>query len=352
MNWECGMSPGRILYIDAMRGFVMLLVVYHHVLLHCPRIGMFSFDEIFFAIMLPLFFFTSGFVLSNESKTWTLQFSWQFMKKKFRALFVPTLIFLLLSDLIFQNSICDSFFSFVKNGYWFTITLFEYFLLFVLIECLIYRLKLKEREDIILLLFTLLVVFIPFVSYIVPSLNLNEHKLYNLLGVKQFYFFIYFIFGVLAKKYFHGFERYALNEKAFAGYIIVFICVLVYSYLYNDGFVITIIAKLLVAFLGILIVFSVFRRYSSMFNVDTVVGKSLIYIGRRTLDIYLLHYFFLPHGIVELLLNKLSDPTSEFIVVAFCAMVTVLICLGISSVIRVSPSLAHLLFGVKKQNSL
>ena len=330
----------------------MLLVVYHHVLLHCVSTEGFSFNDIFIVFRMPLFFFVSGFVLYNGAKVWDLRFSWQFLKKKFNVQIVSTLIFLLLFDLIFQTPVSDSLFSFVKNGYWFTIALFEYFLLFVLIEYLIYKLKQKKWETTLLILFALAVVSVPFLSFMMPTLKWEECGLYNLLGVRQLYYFIYFIFGVLVKKYFTYFERYVFNDKSFALLLIVFIFSFIYNYSYNESLLVNIVGKLLEAFSGILIVFSVFRRYSSMFNVDTVVGKSLIYIGRRTLDIYLLHYFFLPHGIVELLLNKLSDPTSEFIVVAFCAMVTVLICLGISSVIRVSPSLAHLLFGVKKQNSL
>ena len=38
-----------------------------------------------------------------------------------------------------------------------------------------------------------------------------------------------------------------------------------------------------------------FRYYENWFTRERVVGRSLQYVGVRTLDVYLLHYFFLPH---------------------------------------------------------
>lgn len=342
------MAQSRILYIDAMRGFTMLLVLYNHVLLYCGYDVSFSFNDVFVVFRMPLFFFVSGFVLYNEKKIWDLNFSSQFLHKKFKVQIVSTLFFLLLSDLIFQNNVIDSFFSFVKNGYWFTIALFEFFVLFALIEFVIYKFNIKKHESVALILFALAVVSTPFLSFILPSLNLNECKLYNLFGIKQFYFFIYFIFGVLVRKHFLYFEKYVFKDKPFALFLIVFTLSFVFNYLYNSSVPLSILARLLEAFLGILIVFYVFKKYSSFLCETTFVGKFLQYIGRRTLDIYLLHYFFLPKNVLMLLHNDVSDPVSEFVIVGFFSIVTLFFCLVVSGIIRVSPSLAHLLFGVKK----
>ena len=341
------LNQNRIQYIDAMRGFTILLVIYHHVLLKCVSSDSFSFNDIFIVFRMPLFFFVSGFVLYKSSKIWNLTFSLQFLKKKFAIQVVSTLFFLFLADTIFKNNYVDSLFSFAKNGYWFTLTLFEYFILFTLIELLIYKLKLRNIETLILILYALVIIITPFLSYVRPELNLNENPLYNLFGIKQFYYFIYFIFGALVKKHFQYFERYILIDKAFAVILITFVFCFIYSYS-HDNIIVNIIARLSEAFLGILIVFSVFRNYS-FFSDTTVIGKSLQYIGKRTLDIYLLHYFFLPqYGLINFSLIHLDDPILELLVVMFFSIVTLFLCLLISNVIRVSPSLAHLLFGVKK----
>ena len=94
------------------------------------------------------------------------------------------------------EDVLNSFLSFTKNGYWFTITLFEYFVLLVVIEYLIFKFKIVKRESLILVLFAMAVVSVPFASYIIPMLDFNENWLYNLLGIRQFYYFIYFVFWI------------------------------------------------------------------------------------------------------------------------------------------------------------
>lgn len=60
----------RLEFIDAMRGFTMLLVVYSHVLIfgyHQNEITHVSFNQALSTFRMPLFFFISGFVLYNSS---------------------------------------------------------------------------------------------------------------------------------------------------------------------------------------------------------------------------------------------------------------------------------------------
>lgn len=95
-----------------------------------------------------------------------------------------------------------------------------------------------------------------------------------------------------------------------------------------------------------------FHHYQGQFNSNSKVGKSLIFIGRRTLDIYLLHYFFIYSNLPSVLPNfaSLDSPFME-IVVSFAISVTVVVgCLLVSSVLRSSPILAHFLFGQKNSN--
>lgn len=60
----------RIGYIDAMRGFTMLLVVYSHILYfgYGPLFmeHRTTFNDVFTIIYMPLFFFISGFVLYRK----------------------------------------------------------------------------------------------------------------------------------------------------------------------------------------------------------------------------------------------------------------------------------------------
>ena len=72
------------------------------------------------------------------------------------------------------------------------------------------------------------------------------------------------------------------------------------------------------------------------------------FVGRRTLDIYVLHYFF-PISTIEIgkFFQVSINPVLEFFVNGFIAILVILICLIVSNVIRMSAFLRHHLFGVK-----
>lgn len=102
-------------------------------------------------------------------------------------------------------------------------------------------------------------------------------------------------------------------------------------------------------FFGIVLVFTFFRKYQSAFTQASHKGRLLQYIGKRTLDIYLLHYFFLPRHLeaVGVFFKENPNPTIEFFVSVILSLMVIGLCLAASSVIRLSPVLAHWLFGVK-----
>ena len=97
--------------------------------------------------------------------------------------------------------------------------------------------------------------------------------------------------------------------------------------------------------LGMTMIFAAFRymstRISSFFP--------LTYIGTRTLDVYLLHYFVLPRFLLLYApqLRVYDSKPLEFVVALVLALMVVAICLLASYLIRLSPILAHYLFGVK-----
>ena len=86
----------RLEWIDAMRGFTMLMVVANHV-------SQTSFGELpktsaalslLVLFRMPLFFFVSGFVAYKASFSWSLPDTGQLLWKKVRIQLLPTLVFL------------------------------------------------------------------------------------------------------------------------------------------------------------------------------------------------------------------------------------------------------------------
>ena len=82
------------------------------------------------------------------------------------------------------------------------------------------------------------------------------------------------------------------------------------------------------------------------------LSKPLQYVGTRTLDIYLLHYFFLPRFLIPYAdqLRAYDSQFIEFLVILAIALVVLAITLLASYLFRLSPFLGHYLFGVKYNN--
>lgn len=100
---------------------------------------------------------------------------------------------------------------------------------------------------------------------------------------------------------------------------------------------------------GLTMVFTFFRSFSRCFTKDGWLGRSLQYVGTRTLDIYLLHYFFLPRFLLAYApqLHAFDSGVLEFAVAILLSIAVVGVCLLVSYVIRLNPFLGHYLFGVK-----
>jgi fucose 4-O-acetylase-like acetyltransferase len=80
------------------------------------------------------------------------------------------------------------------------------------------------------------------------------------------------------------------------------------------------------------------------------MGKWLQYIGRNTLAIYMLHYFFLPRNLqfIGNFFMQHSNPTLELFITMGIAILVIIISLITNAMICTSPFLAHYLLGVKK----
>ena len=63
------MGRKRLEYIDAMRGFAILFIVFGHIPLYCYGVAneqLSSFRALTSLLQLPMFFFVSGFVINPE----------------------------------------------------------------------------------------------------------------------------------------------------------------------------------------------------------------------------------------------------------------------------------------------
>lgn len=342
-NTDIG-NKSRIGYIDGLRGFTMILVVCHHIITSCHEISEFSFTSFFMLFRMPLFFFISGFVLYKASRQWDFISLIKFLKVKFLIQIIPTIIFLLLYNFIFNID----FINIKLNGYWFTIALFEFFVIYGILSTFIPYINNSfiERDayvgNIILIsigiiLFILGYKTLPF--FIMALLSLPLH------------YFIFFAMGIIIKRYFSLFQSKILDNNTFISIIIFsfFILSIIYIKFSINILAIYMIIELLLGSLGIITIFALFRKNEEFFEGSNFISKVFKFIGKRTLDIYLLHFFFIKNIIswAQPYIESNPSPTLELIITLILSFFVVGICLLLSSIIRISPFLAKYLFGAR-----
>ena len=349
----------RIEYLDALRGFTMILVVIHHVYNYT-----FGFNEeqiagsynyIFQLFHMPLFFFVAGFVFYKKDTEWNIENSFSFLKKKVSVLILSPLLFWLAYVIVKNVDIAQSILSINKSGYWFTFTLFEYFILYIVFQSVARSVKIKGWvNDILLICYGFAIIALPYALKFIANPNNGglANNVMAIIGIENFRLFLFFVFGTLIRKHFTKFEDLLDNKNLVIYCLVLFIAINIITPNINAfDKMIQIVFKLFLGICAIVITFSFFRRYQSIFGKDKLPGKVLQFVGRRTLDIYLLHYFFLPTGLREKL-NVLSDfnmPILDFSMAILLAAIIICACLAVSSVLRMHQGMAHFLFGAKKK---
>ena len=334
-----------------MRGFTMLLVVYHHVILYGYEADhlssdIASFNEVFLKFRMPLFFFISGWVLYKGSRVWDKKTSLSFLANKFKVQIISTAIILMIYQYLFQPSMERTLGTY-KSGYWFTYTLFFFFVFYVLSARMARFFKNHWGEDLTVIVITLIVVLAAqFVRY---DMNMIHIRYYGYIGVYNWNYYFFFCFGTLVRKYSKSFVKMTDKGWVMAAVISVFFLLMAYETRHELAHFRT-PSFFVYGFLGIVIVYTLFRKSEGWFAEDHRISRWMQYIGRHTLDIYLLHYFFLPRRLqfVGDFFKANPNPTIELFVSMTLALMVVAVCLITSKVICTSPTLGNLLFGKKK----
>ena len=124
----------RIEYIDAMRGFNMILIVMlHFITISYGGVLGFSWTSFFTTFQLPLFFFISGFLMYKENRIWSVNTTFDYLTNKAKALLIPSFVFFSFYIYISKADLWAEFCIDSKSGYWFTFTLFEYYVIYMIV---------------------------------------------------------------------------------------------------------------------------------------------------------------------------------------------------------------------------
>ncbi len=334
-------SNTRIQWVDSMRGFSMIVVVLGHVLLSMDIGGYDSFlSTIFLTFRMPLFFFVSGFFSFRAIEWWNKCRTYNIIGRKFKAQIICTIVFY--GIFLYSHGVSHPT---GFGGYWFTIVLFQMYLIYL---CCVWLSKITKFNIVFPILMTL-----SFIGVGILAANIKFYGIAIALCSENLCkYFQFFTFGLIVSRYsetaFKILSKNLFITISIIGWTVSMIlwyspflqriCPLAYS-LNHD-----IIAR----YFGLLSIIAFFYSNRNHLSSGNKYCAGLRLIGQRTLDVYMLHYFFIPD--LKILHSWLAPANMIIIQLVISLSITaaiVILCIIISSFVRESRFLRMWLFGTK-----
>ncbi len=345
------MAANRIRYIDAMRGTTMLLVVYGHVMYH--SLGITDVITHFTAsVRMPAFFFISGYIAYKAVSQWDATFFKARLKKKAMVQIIPTLVFFIAFSLINARSPISDYVADGFGPYWFTISLFEMFCIYFTLSRLGNAMHRPWVTYVGLIAFAIIGLIYTY------CFEWNKPDYYQLRHTADF--FQFFVLGVFCRAGGQRFHDFIDRKPVRWSIIGIFAAMAVTApviYMGGGNDIVEAIwhseiMNIMRGYVGVIAIYTIFRSLSTFFNRDATVPNIFSFVGRRTLDIYMIHYFFLPDLKTTLApwLQTHGHTLGTFVFALTMAIVVTALSLLVSRIIRVSPFLARYLFGANPNN--
>lgn len=293
----------RIGYFDVLKGIAIYMVVMGHVLTYGitgsePSVTF----RLIGSIHMPLFFFISGYFTVKETERGFASVS---LTRRFIQLIVPMVAVSTLWIYYYPHSglqkhlVCTFpalWSNLWKNGYWFTPVLFAIILLYQLTlpAASAIRKKLPQSGSLPFTAFAAMAALLIAADYLMPG------KISNTLSFKFIAsYFPVFVFGGWARCNNREFNRFATSDLGFTGSVIVLGATLaVMAYPEFFPFKRTVYVALPARMLLHASLATVATGLCLSYEERTGGSHGRLYgfwslLGRKSLQIYLLHYFFL-----------------------------------------------------------
>lgn len=309
----------RLDYIDALKGFAILLVVMGHVLAG----NYFNFREalasnaqgvilwkIIYSFHMPLFMFCSGFVFHKSKDFFSTSNTFTLIFKRFKGLIVPYISMGFISFLLI-----DRFFI-----YWYLYCLFVFYVLTIFFEWIMFHFKWWTiRID---SLFLLAISFL----FLLLHGRFSQFEWPPLIDIGHFSLYFYFILGMIVRRYeLHNFIQ--SRNIVFSISIVLFFGLTLTKF-QGISFPLCSVLYLLIPLSAISCLLFFFQTSQSKGKFFSLLQKC----GNFTLEIYVLHIFFyvsipwkgaldsLPCR-MSFLLQLVTSLLSSVVMIAFCIVI-------------------------------
>lgn len=327
------MNTIRIDYIDSLKAFAIFLVVLGHVPAYCYGTDVEGWSNFVGLFHMPLFFMLSGFLVNIGR---LCEMSWSelalFLLKKAKQLIVPAIVILFLYCSWKQIDFSEAMFHDKwRAGYWFTFSLWEFFAITVFL-C-----KILNRSIELLLLLIGFVMAIVFGTNAMDSL-FNKVNYLDVVNNGMLKFFFFFALGIFLRKH-----RICFDQLCSSKIVVSVILLLLVLYSFISGFVQPNIVSIKIDYIfyglfGCFFSYAYFYSHKDFFSDRSLFGRVVQCVGKRTLDIYLLPFFFLPANLHFLgdFFVECHNPSIEIVFTVLISIVVIFMSFLVGSVLRMT----------------
>lgn len=278
----------RLYYFDGMRAFAIYLVIYAHILyIGYDNSGISPFHSVFINFYMQLFFFISGFFTYKEH-AYNVGELIDVLKKRFVQLIIPTVVFGFLYAYVTNRGVDDMLFIDSKSGYWYTFVLFVFISIYILFS----GIKCNVR----LICMIIVAICVYGLSIYVQHHN-NNDRLISLLSIQRWHYIVYFVEGMIVRRYYHLFEKYMELKESATIFVVLFFLFVIFHDLFYKYITFPLSGSLiqwLYSSISVLLVMSLSYKYREFFADKSFLSQCIVKFGKRTLDIYMIHFFFIP----------------------------------------------------------
>ena len=268
----------RIDYIDRLKGLAIILVVMGHIYGMAFALS----DDVVYRVIssfhMPLFMFLSGLVACSgaTSPFWNLKK----LSRKLRGLLLPLIVFGMCFTMTFSRNFGTGLVEFLespnKNGYWYLMSLAVFY-----VSLSLYRLNVKQKWYIDVAL----AIAIWGGMFALWKYTAQTKDYFCMLNCGNFYPF--FMLGVMTTKY-------NLLDKMQKANWLFSLCIVAYAFLFCVDMPFHALVSLNKhIFLPFCMVYIVVNLFVSRHGATSCWENILDFVGKRTLDIYVIHYFFI-----------------------------------------------------------
>lgn len=331
-NWN-SKPKQRIDYIDRMKGMAIFLVVMGHVYGFALGQADDVANRVIGSFHMPLFMFLSGLVACSgaASPFWSLPK----LGRKLRGLILPLLFFGFAFTMTWAKDWSSGMVGLLespsKNGYWYLMTLAVFYVSLSLFRLNVWR---KWYVDVGLAI----VIWGGYLA--LWRYTAQRVDYFCLLNCGNFYPF--FILGVFTAKY-------GLLEKVRQANWLFSLCVAGYIGLFLSEMPLHALDSLNKhIFLPFCMVAVVVTLFMGRHGKTSPVERVLDYVGKRTLDVYVIHYFFVSQIHLTGLgknLETSGDALLVFVLAVFLSAIVTALAIGVGNVLHHGKWIERIVYG-------